>query len=251
MIGLAISGANILNGWVQAARAVASPHFDNDHVTIVADHEWNETPAALRQFDAIALEVGTERPSGVANVLCPRVLLTSAGTTEEKIVRAWDYLGRGRRMGLSYSGWRDTYFERLTGYHAAAPGSYKPIRENRLLSIIEKIKHWDHNIASSLYAHTDAASDRLRPRGSPCLQYVQFRVHDQTRVGVTGIYRSHDYLSKALGNLIGLQRLARFVAQETGRDVGRVAVISLVPIAEGGKGRLQRFVDAVAGIPGI
>jgi thymidylate synthase len=124
-------------------------------------------------------------------------------------------------------------------------------KENRLLNIIEKINLWDHNIASSLYAHTDIPADSLRTRGSPCLQYVQFRVFDGDRVGVTGLYRSHDYLSKALGNMVGLQRLARFVAQQTGRKFGQVTVISLAPIAEGGKGKLRQYVNRVAELQGI
>jgi len=248
MQGLSVSGAHIIDGWVQAARAIAAPGFANDHVTIVADGEWPDTSASLRRLDEEALKVGTERPSAVANMLCPNIVIGAQGTTDEKITRAWDFLGRGRQRGLSYSGWRDTYFERLTGYYSPRPGTYERIKENRLLGITNKIKNWDHNVASSLYAHTDAPSDSLRPRGSPCLQYVQFRVFDGDKLGVTGLYRSHDYLSKALGNLIGLQRLARFVGQETEKRVGRVVVVSLVPIAEGGKGRLKRFVDGVAGI---
>jgi len=245
--GLTISAANVIDGWIKAAGAVAAPGFNADHITITADAQWQETSAALRELDRIALEIGTERPSGVANMLCPRVVMRPMGTTSEKISRGWEYLARGRRNGLSYSGWRDTYFERLTGHHASKVGNPVPIKENRLLGIIQKINNWNHAIASSLYAHTDLPSDTLRPRGAPCLQYVQFRVFDDGTVGVTGLYRAHDYLSKALGNLIGLQRLAGFVGNETAREVSRIAVVSLVPIAQGGKGRLGRFVDGVAG----
>lgn len=251
MIGAAFEGADIIEGWVRAAREVSANGFANDHVTIVASGEWPETPVRLRALDQQARSVNTDRPSAVANVLCPGPLMRAVGNTDAKIARAWDFLGHGRRQGIKYSGWRDTYFERLTGHRAEKAGEYEQFKENRLRNIIEKINSWNHNIASSLYAHTDIPSDSLRTRGSPCLQYVQFRVFDVNKIGVTGLYRSHDYLSKALGNMIGLQRLARFVAQETGREFGRVTVISLAPIAEGGKGALRNYADGIAGIYGI
>lgn len=249
--GVTISAPDIIAAWVQGARAVAAPGFDADHITIVAGAGWNETPAARRQIDLLATQVGTERPSGVANVLCPAVVLPANGNAAAKISRGWDFLRRGRRSGAHYSGWGDTYFERLTGHRSPAPGQYTRFKENRLLNIINKILQWNQNVASALYAHTDIPSDTLRTRGAPCLQYVQFRVYDGQWIGVTGLYRSHDYLSKALGNMIGLQRLASFVAQQTGRQLGRVTVISLVPIAQGGKGKLRDYANGVAGLYGI
>jgi hypothetical protein len=251
MIGLALRGQDIIDAWVRAASAVAANGFAHDHITVVAENEWPESSTSLRALDEEANAVGTERPSSVANVLCPRLLLTAGGGTQAKISRAWDFFGRGRQAGVHLSGWRDTYFERLTGHRATARGHYEQFKEDRLLSIINKIRLWDRNVASSLYAHTDIPGDTLRTRGSPCLQYVQFRVFDQDKIGITGLYRSHDYLSKALGNMIGLQRLAKFVAQETGRQFGQVTVISLVPIAQGGKGKLRNYAHGVAGLYGV
>ncbi|MFL6759901.1 hypothetical protein [Sphingomonas sp.] len=251
MIGLAIEGLNIIDAWVRAARAFSAPGFANDHIAVVASNEWIETPQRLRALDDQAKAVQTERPSSVANVLCPAPMITAPGNTLAKITRGWEFLGRGRQQDIHYSGWKDTYFERLTGHRAPKAGEYEKFKENRLLSIITKINSWNQNVASALYAHSDIPSDTLRTRGAPCLQYVQFRVFDGDKIGVTGLYRSHDYLSKALGNMIGLQRLARFVAQETGRNVGRVTVISLVPIAQGGKGKLRNYANGVAGLYGF
>lgn len=250
MIGLVVDGQDILDGWIRAARAVASTGFANDHVTIVADGQWPESRAKLRALDEQAAVVGTEPPSGVAQMLCPSILLSAAGDTNAKISRGWEFYRRVREAGVHLSGWRDTYFERVTGHRAVGPGEYEEFKDNRLLSVIKKIRQWNQNVASSLYIHTDIPSDALRTRGSPCLQYVQFRVFDHDKIGVTGLYRSHDYLSKALGNMIGLQRLASFVAQETGRQFGRVTVISLVPIAQGGKGTLRNYANGVAGLYG-
>ncbi|MGQ0589822.1 MAG: hypothetical protein ACT4N8_09870 [Sphingosinicella sp.] len=244
MSGIAVEGDDIIQAWLAGARALLGP--SHDHITLTAEQEWEDSAIARRMLDDVADRVGTERPSGVASVLCPPAVLRGEGATIDKLRRGWRFLGRGRQMGRRYSGWRDTYFERLTGRRAIDANHTQEIKENRLLRIVEKINLWDTNVASSLYAHTDLPTDTLRTRGAPCLQYVQFRVFDGDRIGVTGLYRSHDYLSKALGNLIGLQRLARFVAGETGRRFGRVTVISLAPICEGGKRTLRRYVDDIA-----
>jgi hypothetical protein len=128
MIGLAVEGADLIEGWVKAALAVSEPGFANDHVTIVASGAWTETPVALRALDAQAKLVKTDRPSSVANVLCPSPVLRAVGNTQDKIARGWDFLGRGRQHGIKYSGWRDTYFERLTGHRANKAGDYQGLQ---------------------------------------------------------------------------------------------------------------------------
>jgi thymidylate synthase len=124
-----------------------------------------------------------------------------------------------------------------------------PIRENRLRSIIEKANSWDRNVEGALYAHTDAPEDTLRPRGAPCLQYVQFRLFDDANLELLALYRAHDFLNKVLGNMIGLQRLGTFVAAQTGRHFVRQTVISLHPCIEGSKQRLGDFIERVEALP--
>jgi hypothetical protein len=40
------------------------------------------------------------------------------------------------------------------------------------------------------------------------------------RVMLTGFYRSHFYVQRALGNLLGLAHLQHFIAKETGLELG-------------------------------
>jgi hypothetical protein len=58
-------------------------------------------------------------------------------------------------------------------------------------------------------------ADRLLPH--PCLSHLSFKVsEDNKQLMLTALYRSQYFFQKALGNLIGLAQLHRFVALETG-----------------------------------
>jgi len=60
----------------------------------------------------------------------------------------------------------------------------------------------------------------------PCLSHLSFKLTNRTHVELTAVYRSHYYVQRTLGNLVGLSYLMRFVAAETGLQVGRLTCIS-------------------------
>ncbi len=66
----------------------------------------------------------------------------------------------------------------------------------------------------------DPARDRHRPIGGPCLTHVSVKLTKDRRVMLTGFYRSHFYLQRALGNFFGLAHLQHFIAQESGIGSG-------------------------------
>jgi hypothetical protein len=66
----------------------------------------------------------------------------------------------------------------------------------------------------------DPARDRTRPIGGPCLTHLSVKLTADRRVMLTGFYRSHFYIQRALGNLLGLAHLQNFIAKETGLEVG-------------------------------
>ncbi len=62
--------------------------------------------------------------------------------------------------------------------------------------------------------------------GGPCLSHLSFKITDGHVLDLTAIYRSHHYCERALGNLLGLGRLQKFVAQLAGLDLGTLTCIS-------------------------
>lgn len=77
-----------------------------------------------------------------------------------------------------------------------------------------------------------AANDR-RERGFPCLVHIDFTLY-QHRISMAATYRHQYLVTKAYGNLIGLSRLLRFLAQQTGYEVGELMINATFADAEHG-----------------
>lgn len=65
-----------------------------------------------------------------------------------------------------------------------------------------------------------AKKDAKRLRPQPCLSHLTFKMYPGDALTLAVMYRSHFYLSKALGNLLGLAQLQSFIAAEVGLAVG-------------------------------
>jgi len=63
--------------------------------------------------------------------------------------------------------------------------------------------------------------------GGPCLSHLSFKLDPASgQVRLVAFYRSHYYIERALGNLVGLARLLSFVANEAGVSPGPLTCIS-------------------------
>jgi hypothetical protein len=81
----------------------------------------------------------------------------------------------------------------------------------------------DVNLDLPLY---EPASDRKHLIGGPCLSHVSLKIMRNERIALTALYRSHYYVQKALGNLLGLARLQAFVCEQTKLPPGPLACVS-------------------------
>lgn len=75
-----------------------------------------------------------------------------------------------------------------------------------------------------------AASDR-RTMGFPCLVHVDLTLY-QGRLSMAAVYRHQLLVTKAYGNLLGLARLLRFLANQSGFEVGELMVSATMANAE-------------------
>ena len=66
----------------------------------------------------------------------------------------------------------------------------------------------------------DPTHDRNRPIGGPCLTHLSVKLTGDHCLMLTGFYRSHFYVQRALGNFLGLAHLQHFIARETGLELG-------------------------------
>jgi len=106
---------------------------------------------------------------------------------------------------------------------------------NPLENMVEKIKKYGKYRASFELGQGrpfeddipiyDPATDRKRLYGGPCLSHLSIKVHDG-KVRFNATYRSHYYIRRLLGNLVGLGRLQYFLARETELEVGTLTINS-------------------------
>ena len=81
----------------------------------------------------------------------------------------------------------------------------------------------------------DPVTDRKRLYGGPCLSHLSIKVHDG-KIRFNATYRSHYYVRRLLGNLVGLGRLQYFLARETKLAVGGLTINSTFARLDAGSG---------------
>lgn len=81
----------------------------------------------------------------------------------------------------------------------------------------------------------DGATDRKRLRSGPCLSHLSIKVHDGN-IRFNATYRSHYYMRKLLGNMVGLARLQYFLARESQLGVGGLTINSTFACIDTGSG---------------
>jgi hypothetical protein len=205
--------------WVAAATAVAE-RGDAYNVVIDVDR-----PAELDALDHRVithvdkfLRAADQNPvSTVVNTIFPQALYEEHGAPKfyEEYFRVYD--------GLSKPGW-GRYFERMTRHTTLDGKTYNP-----LANLIERLRdRQDAQRYTSAYelAVYDPLRDGRMFRGGQCLSFLSFKLHPERGVCLTAMYRNHTYITRCLGNLVGLGRLLAFVAAESEFTVGSLTCIS-------------------------
>lgn len=72
----------------------------------------------------------------------------------------------------------------------------------------------------------EPTADRKHHIGGPCLSHISLKISRDRRLLLTALYRSHYYVQKVLGNLLGLARLQAFVCEQTELAPGPLVCVS-------------------------
>ncbi|MEI7461676.1 MAG: hypothetical protein WCK15_19990 [Pirellula sp.] len=181
-------------------------HDEQDHAVIKLVDDF------LRSFENAPI-------STVANTLFPQSLYDIHGSPNfyQAYHGNFDRLTDSKRWGR--------YFERISRHRLLDGTIYNPLQE-----MIEKLAN--QNEARSTYrcayelAVYDPLLDRRMFYGGQCMSFLSFKLHPEAGLMLTAMYRNHTYITRLLGNLIGLGRLLAFVAKEADLRVGSLTVIS-------------------------
>lgn len=208
-----VAGHDVVEGWKVGCQTIlASQDFKVRNLITEVESPTISNPAWLRRYDPISVGAD-DRLSVVAKVLFPSLQRLHSKSRDHYYARWAAVLHRGRRSGRLHSSWGSTYFERLL----SVDGS-----DNQIERAIRVLTTWQRK-ETAIVMHLSAPSvDKLKPIGSPCLQYAQVLWHADDTIDLVALYRNHDFLKKALGNFLGLGRLLAFIATETNKKPGRL-----------------------------
>jgi hypothetical protein len=232
--------ATVVGAWLGATGALSSvtkPVYNLIYSVSCPDSLTASDRAAIKVFDQFALSSGFHSSETVANTIFP--LDTYRATIELGSEQFYDYylehiLPRVRKK------W-GTYFERMIVRRNAdgSPMLKGNQRLNPLDVLTEKIRrrvesppktttHYEvsvDDIALEIATYSPLLDGKYQI-GGPCLSHVSFKIERDNTLRLTAFYRSHWYVERALGNLIGLARLQSFVASSSGAKVGPLTIVA-------------------------
>ncbi len=170
-------------------------------------------------------------------------------TVAETIFPGYEYVHRGVK-GV-YEVYPDEIYPRIKGHKDMrrwGAYAYRLLRRrdesgkvyNPLSQCIKKMKDkhpkraaYEMGLGFDLAVYDDNA-DRESRMGGPCLSHLSFKFIAK-RIQLTALYRSHYYVQRAYGNLLGLARLQSFVADQVGVEPGPLVCHSTMAVLEHGK----------------
>jgi thymidylate synthase len=211
---------NCLTAWRDACRYII--HNGNGfNLLVFIRNPLNFNDAQLEEIIDTAI-INYKSVSDVINTIFPSKLYNrNIGLPRDDFYKLHEKLYyRGKTMHSKNKSRWGNYFLRLTRF-----GNSK---KNQLQNIIDAINSREKQYAACYYMHISSVDtdNNTRVIGNPCLQYIQFGLEGDS-INLTAVYRNHDFLTKALGNYIGLSRLLEYVCEQTGKKIGTFACHSI------------------------
>lgn len=239
---------SIAAAWLQAVSYLkAQPGrkcYNLAYLITRPDLKTAEDASVISAVDAFARSVGEHPVTTVANTIFPLACYRRGGADGiyEHYVR--DVYPKVK------TGWGN-YIERMLRRRDAKGNVLldrlgSPV--NPLKSLTDKLKkrlatggtttHYELPLSDEVFEIStyDPVRDAKYQWGGPCLSHLSFKLDVTQSLRLTAFYRSHFYLERALGNLVGLARLQQFVAAEAGCSSGPLTLIASEARLESGLG---------------
>ncbi len=218
-----------------------------------------EDKAVIALFDAFARSAGRHPVTTIANTIFPSACYRVGGAS-----RVYEDYEREiyPRVKTQWGNYVDRMIRRRD-----IKGRPLLDRQNRVINplkaLVDKLKqrassrrgtttHYELPVSDEAFEIStyDPVRDARYQRGGPCLSHLSFKVDQNGAVRLTAFYRSHFYLERALGNLVGLARLLGFVGKEAGCATGPLTVIASEACLEGSLGT-AKAADVKAFLAGL
>ncbi|MBF9352824.1 hypothetical protein BKG80_05870 [Mycobacteroides chelonae] len=179
---------------------------------------------------------GLQPTDTVANTLFPEALAGQTSSATDLSERYLELLPQLKR--LDDQNRYGTYFQRLIAYPSPADAK----ATNQLARVVTNLQKELASKApksaryeTSLEIPCDSAGTAAAPihepgrdnrsMGFPCLSFLSFQ-HDKTYLHAVAHYRYQYLIERGLGNYLGIARLVRYIASQTGLQPGALTVIA-------------------------
>ena len=213
--------------WLAAASAVQARGGEAHNVIIdIADPvaEAAVDAAIVREVDHFLRAHRANSLSGVANTIFPQAILDRHGPEAFYDVYRDRILPRMKKITRDWG----RYFDRLSHWkkvHGREISTINPLDD--------LVRFMRGQIASqrtyrNVYEMTvfDPTRDAGKVSNRQCLSFLSFKLDHDNRLMLTVMYRNHAYIARGLGNFIGLGRLQKFVADQSGARMGSLTCVS-------------------------
>ncbi len=254
-MALFIEGSNVSAAWVETLDRLICRGNEAVNLTVAIADPTYEEPGVRRVIDAFVearrderrgeRKGSVQRVSTVANTIFPQSFyLEHLGIDAEK--HLYELEERCRSVIHRHpNNKHGTYFERFVAWPEKEGTTFNQLDQvvRRLRLARDRGVYRGNAYEMGLTTPADEAiaapvfiggRDR-QIMGFPCLSHVSFSLQKGV-VHMAAIYRNHEFISRGYGNYLGLGRLLRFVAIQSGWPVGELTCVSASVSLGTGKG---------------
>jgi thymidylate synthase len=213
--------------WVAAASAVRAAGGEAYNVIIdIADPVSEDAidTAIIEEVDRYLRAHNTYSVATVANTIFPEATLRRHGPVDFYDAYRDRVFRRMKRMTRDWG----RYFDRLTNWTKVRNGEITTINLLQDLIAFMQAQIDGDRTYRNVYEMTiyDPTRDAGKISNRQCLSFLSFKLTTDHRLLLTAVYRNHAYISRGLGNFIGLGRLQAFVAHQSGAALGSLTCVS-------------------------
>lgn len=227
-----VHGRDCVEAWQAAVKLILTNHKALRNLVVEIEDPSYFDDAWANKYNPAKLKRGTKPLRDVVNTIFPQKTLQNSPNRKSFYTRYLRAYKKGRIRNKAAWG---TYFQRLV--------DFGPRHVNQLEKVIDCLRHWKNQHRAAFVFHLSAPDlDSPRPLGAPCWQFGELLCHDDNRIDLVAVYRSHDYFSKALGNFIGLGRLLDFICKATRKRRGKLICHSIYAFVDPGANLMRRWV---------
>ncbi len=265
-----VSERDVSAAWITALDALVRAGGDAVNLTVGIADPMAEDPDVRQVLDSFIAEQrrvkprSVQRVSTVANTIFPSSWYLPDRLGPDAAEHLYELERISRRVSHRRNP-RGIYFERMVAW--PGPDHQECNQLEQAIRRLRSARACGHERGHAYEVGVATPTDEIavpvivagkdRPiMGFPCLSHLSFSLLHGV-VHLLAVYRSHDFVSRAYGNYLGLGRVLHFVARESGFPAGELTCVSASATAEmqrGGNfgiGRVTALLDECRATLGV